>query len=187
MRILKIALISGLALMAPGLLATSTVEKIKTSVYDMLNKDSTVIEFDQGSANLSEDNKTTLRATVRAVEKDTNIDQILVVAWADEALPAGKHELNAASKALATDRNTAVAKALEAAGAKNIKKFTMTEKPNWLQEVFATETDQIKRAAAGKHVSNRSDQQLGKVLEEKGGPGKVVVIVKREISSSLAE
>lgn len=157
------------------------VESAETAVFDLIDKESVTVGFSKNSAEVSDSEKTTLRAAVKAVMNDKKIDRVIVAAWSDSALPTDeKIKLSDGAIKLANQRAINIKKVLLDVGAKNVDVFSMAVQPNWIQKAFKTDSAQIKESLKGKGVTDNVDKLIADKLAAKGGPGKAAVIIVPE-------
>ncbi len=184
----RIILATGLTLSAASVLADgaqpSTIEKIQTKVYELLDKDMTAIKFAKGSDALTDSERQTIRAFVTAAKNNGKVDKFIVATWSDQEMPKGDAKLNEKQKNLADDRSHAVKQALKEAGAADVEGFSMAERANWIQKTFNTEGAQLKGAGKAKDAEDQVVVQIGDRLRSKGGPGSAVIVAKYDVSNA---
>lgn len=157
------------------------VESAETAVFDLIDKESVTVSFNSNSAELSDGEKVTLRAAVKAVQSDKKIERVIVAAWSDRALPANeKDKLSDSAMELANKRAENIKKVLIEVGVKNVDVYSMATQPNWFQKAFKTDDAQIKESLKGKKITDDIDKSIANRLALKGGPGKAAVIIVPE-------
>lgn len=175
------------AVLFGSIAASQNAEAIKQTVqdkyYEIVDKDTVALSFDKDNADLKESEKSHLKSLVETMKNDEGVQKFIVAAWADDHYPASdtvrlpKNQLK-----LADNRKSTVARALKDLGVKNVDTYSMAKRPNWIAKTFSTSESKIKGTSKGDDKKN-SDQilveRLGDKLKSLGGPGKVVVIVKR--------
>lgn len=162
-------------------------EKTKTETYDILDKDLTTIKFDKGSTMLSDTERSTLRAMIIAALNDSEIKNVVVAAWSDSSYPAKNGvKLNDSERKLADQRGKNVKAVFIELGVPNTKVYSMAEHPSWITKAFHTEEAETKLSVNGKHVEDQKAEAIAQILETKGGPSTVVVIVQGTISKSTS-
>jgi len=164
-------------------------ESMQQSLYEITGKDTAVIHFKKASAHLSESDLSELKTTLNAVREDAKVKEILILAYADSPYPHDrKDDLPQASKKLAAKRADAVEAQIKKFGGKDIKVYNMATKANWFEKTLVTSTAQVKQEATTRPANQDADdafyQALGKHLVTQGGPGKVVVVVRRDFPYS---
>ena len=84
----RIILATGLTLSAASVLAEgskpSTIEKIQTKVYELLDKDMNAIKFAKDSDALSDSERQSIRAFVTAAKSNGKVDKFIVATWSDQ-------------------------------------------------------------------------------------------------------
>lgn len=184
----RILLATGLTLSAASVMAEgtqpSTIEKIQTKVYELLDKDMTAIKFAKDSDALTDGEKQSIRAFVTAAKNNGKVDKFIVAAWSDEEMPKGDKKLSDKQKNLADDRNHAVKQALKEAGADDVEGFSMATDANWIQKTFNTEGAQLKGEGKIKDADDQFTANIGQRLRSKGGPGTAVIVAKYEVSAA---
>lgn len=160
---------------------SQTVESAETAVFDLIDKESVTVSFSDNSAEVSDAEKTALRAAVKAVQNNKKIDRVIVAAWSDSALPSDeKMKLSDNAKKLANKRAENIKKILIEVGVQNVDVYSMAAQPNWFQKAFKTDDAQIKASLKGKKVTDNVDKTIANELAAKGGPGKAAVIIVPE-------
>lgn len=183
--IASILLVTSLGALTAGVASADTsvssaVQDIKTEVYELLGKDTAIVTFEPGSSILSESERKNLAAVVSAVRNDANISLAIVAAWADKEYPATKgQQLGKAERQLAEARVAIVKEALDNLGVKTIETHSMAEQPSWIGKLLNTEDTKVKGEGKVKDANDQLTAEIGRILRDKGGPGKAVVIVRR--------
>jgi hypothetical protein len=158
-----------------------SVQEVKTKVYEILDKDTVTVEFKAKSSALAEDERKDLEAVVNAVRADSKVSSVIVAGWADKEYPATKGEsLGSAERKLAKARSESVKAALNRIGVKTVEAHSMAEQPSWIGKMFNTKDTVVKGEGVVDSADEKLSADLGRILKENGGPGKVVVIVRRE-------
>lgn len=159
------------------------MEKVKTEVYDFMDKNSLVLNFDNNEIALSDSEKTSIRSLVKSVRDDSKVSKIIVAAWSDYTYPLnGNNSLTVTAKEIAEQRAEEVRKVLAELGSDNIEVIEMVDKPSWLSSFMGTDEAEIKNALHGKTIENRTNATIADMLASKGGPSKVVVMVNKEVN-----
>lgn len=184
----RILLATGLILPAASVMAEgnqpSTIEKVQTKVYEVLDKDMMAIKFAKDSDALTDAEKQTIRAFVTAANNNGKVDKFIVAAWSDEEMPKGGKKLSEKQKNLADDRNHAVKQALKEAGADDVEGFTMAVDANWIQKTFNTEGAQLRGEGKVKDAEDQITANIGQRLRSKGGPGTAVIVAKYDVAAT---
>jgi hypothetical protein len=142
------------------------------------------VKFATGSTEITDAERTSLRAFVTAAKANGKVDKFIVAAWSDEEMPKGDNKLTDKQRHLADDRNHAVKQALKDADAGDVEAFSMAERPNWIQKTFNTEGAQLKGQGKIKDAAEQITAQIGDRLRSKGGPGTAVIVAKYESSNA---
>lgn len=203
MKIVKhLPLCVGLALAANAFAADDTVgesakkagESAMTGVMGAMEKNTVEVDFEKGSAKLSDMEVTELRSLIKAARDNGKIEKIYVGAWADKSFSEGKAaDYSDADKNLAKERAKAVEKVLDEVGAKDVEVVNLADKPNWFAQTLGTEDSKIKDTVAGKDVTkgksaddvSKEDREMaavGKTMKSEGGASKAVVVVQPEVA-----
>lgn len=120
------------------------------------------IEFDQGSAVLTESAKTSLNSVIEQARTAGKIDKVLVFSWADEEYPSKNiKKLSKKQQELAADRNETIEKYVKGMRNVNVDTYSMAEQPNTLSKWFNTSDSKLKNSfiAAGIPTSATSHSQ----------------------------
>ncbi|MCX6131571.1 MAG: hypothetical protein NTX25_21235 [Proteobacteria bacterium] len=164
-------------------------ETVQQKLYEISGKDTVVLNFKKDSVQLSEAEISELKTTLAAVKEDSKVKEILILAYADQPYPHDqKSDLNKSARKLAQKRGNVVKEKISSFGGKNIKVYNMATKANWFEKALVTSTAQVKQEAVKSPANQDADdafyQALGKHLVAQGGPGKVVVVMRRDFSYS---
>lgn len=163
--------------------AEKALESAQTTLYDIMDKDITTVQFEAGSATVSDAERLELRALVQSIRDDSKIENIIVAAWSDKDYPAQGKNLSKRDRELAEKRSENVKKVLDQLGAKDIDTYSMAEHPSWIAKVFNTDDAAIKDSIKGKQIEDRTTASIAKTLKAEGGPSTIVVLVKREMNA----
>lgn len=165
----------------PAQNAPSTMEKVRTAIYDVLDTDTVALGFSKGAATVDEGMKQKVRALLQAVKKNAQVDKIFLASWADQKLPAdSKQDLTEAEQDLAAQRAENLEKFLDAEGYDDVDVLNMARQASWMGKTLGTDDAQVKESMKGHAVSDGDMRALAKKLESKGGAGKLVVAVVRD-------
>lgn len=164
---------------------TNAKESIQQFFYEITDRDSSIFTLDPGVTTFSDAQLAELKTTVAAVRERHKLLDVVVVAYADEGYPAGSKESLAEPKRKLADERATHAKAkIKELTTTSVTTYNMAKKANWFEKTFATNGSQIKQETPVK-TSRASDsdlfyESLGSFLQDKGGPGKVVVIYRHD-------
>lgn len=126
----------------------------------------TEVSFGEASADLTDDARTALKNMVADAKKRGEIDEIKVVAWADQEYPANQQsQLSRADRELAKRRADSVEQYLKnALEVSDVDTYNMAERPNSLENLLNTSDAQVKNGmeAAGIPTTASEARELGK-------------------------
>jgi hypothetical protein len=160
---------------------TTLIQDIKTKSYEILGKDTVTASFAEGSSDLKDSDRQNISAVVTAVRNNAVIESALVAGWGDHDYPVAKGQrLGKVDRDLASARVAKVKSALFEIGVKSVDAHSMAEKPTWLGQMFNTEDAKLKGGGKIRDANDELTAAIGQILRESGGPGKVVVIVRRQ-------
>lgn len=109
----------------------------------------TTIEFKKGTTKLTEASKVNLNSlTTRAHRSGREIDEIKVLAWADQEYPDKVHKAPTREVILAKERANNIKKYLskELHESEDIEAFNMAKRPNLVSKLFKNEDYDVKEA-----------------------------------------
>ncbi len=149
--------------------------------YDILDKDILSIQFAAGSADLPEADRTKIIAMIQATKEEAKIKKIVVAAWSDKPLPAAGKSLDKADRELAMKRLDMLKSVIKEQGFTNIETHNMAKQANWVEKTFGLSDAQVKKHMQGDQTEDLKYQKLSQSLEEKGGPSRAVVLIRREL------
>jgi len=151
-----------------------------TFYFDAVDRTTTSIYFDPGSAMLTSMEKMRLRDWVNNLKQDNQGRVSAIVAsWSDKPYPmANNSVLTKSDRDLAESRNQNVKEALRESGVTSIETFSMAERPNWFQRTFATDSAQIKGEAKDKQWDENNESRIASILNRRGGPSRSVILFR---------
>lgn len=152
--------------------------KIRVDIFEVIEKNSDAVTYDQGKSDLTDAEKKDLQAFVSKMQAQAPVEKFVVAAWADADYPASGEELPKEARKLADERAKKVESALKEAGAEKVDAYEMTKRPNWFQKAFATESAEVKGGARQDMWTDDVMMKVGETLRAKGGPGKTVVVAR---------
>jgi hypothetical protein len=159
----------------------TATQELKTKFYEILDKDTVAVDFKNKSSALTDDERKNIEAVVNAVRSDSKVSSVIAAGWADKEYPANKGQSLAQSERnLANARTAAVKDALKKIGIDTVEAHSMAEQPSWIGKLFNTKDAVVKGDGTVDNANDKLTADLGRILKENGGPGKVVVIVRRE-------
>ncbi|MCX6117609.1 MAG: hypothetical protein NT027_08715 [Proteobacteria bacterium] len=161
---------------------SSYLDKLKNRVEYAIEHDTHIIQFSKGSSAISTSELQKLQDYIGFARQNTCVKQIVLASWSDSNYPIKNGEsLDADSQKLANERGQATKLALEKMGINDVESHSMAVHPSWISNLFNTNDSVLKGETT---VSSRSDEVIanaGKLLQNAGGPSKVVVLVKTHV------
>lgn len=159
----------------------SAIESAQTSLYDLVDKDMTTVNFARGGFALSEAELRNIRAVYKSVLADAQVSRIIVAAWPDREGIQKDEKLPEAQVSLAQKRAEAIKKVLREMSDRTIESYNMAEDASWIEKTFRTKDARVKEALTSPEASNdAAAKSLAATLEAKGGPGRALVIIQRQ-------
>lgn len=161
--------------------ASQIIEKTETSINKSLNKTSEIVTFKKGSAHVSNSEASSLRALVKSWHLNNSEHKIYVAAWADRELEkSNQKELSSSEIALAEKRAKAVETVLKGMKIKGeVVRINVAEAPGVFAQLIDPSKSNVQtKADTGDSSDSVSDNKTGESLHDKGGPRRVVVLLK---------
>lgn len=145
-----------------------------------------VIEFKRGTATLTDNAKKNLRSLVDNAKAKGTIDKLHVAVWSDKAVPAANRpDLSDADRKLADDRISAIESYVsETLQVSNIDTHNMAEKTDWFARGFNTQEAELSSLFAQEGAPSDVTPEQFKVVKQKGGPMKAVILLNMEGQST---
>lgn len=166
--------------------AAKVIEDAETKLYDLMDKDINSVSFAKGGFALSDNEQRSLRAIYKSVLRDDRVRKVIIAAWADrEGIRTGE-KLSDADLSLADKRAQAIKKVLSEVGATTFELHNMAEDATWIAKTFKTQDAAVKEALKKGSSPDAEANAVARLLEDKGGSGRAVVIVEREHSFSAS-
>jgi hypothetical protein len=134
------------------------------------------IEFQPGSADLTEGARESLRRAVEKADQSGKIDEVIVLSWSDQEYPSAQaKKLSQSEVNLAEKRNEAVEKEIKAIRNVDVDAYNMAKRPNAFSRLLNTTDSQLKSSmvAAGLPTTSDTDQFPSKASRS-------VVLIKLE-------
>lgn len=133
------------------------------------------VEFDRGSGSLSPDDNQKLSQIIEEAKMKGSIDEVKVVAWADQYYPsADLKKLSAAQRDLADKRASNIKNYLQDnLSVDDVDTYNMAERPNYLEEILKTSDAKVKSALETAGVSANPE-----VVKSKTSQAMVMVIMR---------
>lgn len=158
---------------------TGTGEMAQTGVE--MGRDYTVITFERGSDQLTENEKSNIRTLVDKAKALGEIENVRIVAWSDKQLPSGREELSKADRDLAKARLDNIENFVKKdLGLRGVKSYSMAEHKNFIARAFNAAEEELRSIFGRRGAETDVNQEEMKVIKEKGGPMKAVVILQRK-------
>lgn len=117
------------------------------------------IAFSEGSASLTDNAKDSLRSILNEAKREGNIDEVIVLSWADQNYPS--KELNKLSKEqreLANQRNKNVKEYLKTMKDVDVNSYNMAERPSAFSKLFNTADSELKNSMLEAGLSTTADK-----------------------------
>ncbi len=153
-----------------------------------MGRDYTVITFENGSDQLSDSEKENIRSMVEKARTAGEIENVRVVAWSDRQLPSGREELSKADRDLAKSRldniENFVKKEL---GLRSVKTYSMAEHKNFISRTFHAAEEELRSIFGRRGADTEVSHDEMRVIKDKGGPMKAVIILQRKRTSGSVE
>lgn len=147
--------------------------------------ESTVIEFDKGSTQLTAKQKEKIREMVNKTAKKGNDTNLGVAAWADQPFPANNKSLSSEQRDLAQKRLNAVEDYLnEISYQGDIDTFNMSQRSNWLARLFNTEDSKLKSMFSKNDTETGVLKEKYQVYREQGDAQKAVLVLSKDKSTA---
>jgi hypothetical protein len=116
------------------------------------------IEFQEGSAALTPNSKTSLKSVLKEAKKDGVIDEVIVMSWADENYPSSEvNKLSKNQRELAKNRNASVEKYVKSIQNVGINSYNMAERPSSFSRLFETADTKLKNSFLAAGISTTAD------------------------------
>ncbi|MCB0419812.1 MAG: hypothetical protein KDD61_02390 [Bdellovibrionales bacterium] len=144
------------------------------------NVQSSVIQFDKNSAELSSDQREQIAKLVSNAEKKGEGMHLGIAAWSDQSFPGKDKTLSEEQQSLADRRAEVIdkhVKSLKYNG--ELDTYNMAEKSNWLADLFNSSESELKSTFAKEEKAKRPAKERYQVYREKGGSGKAVLVLTK--------
>lgn len=162
-----------------GVGETGTDQMARTNVE--MGRDYTVVTFERGSDQLTENEKSNIRSVVEKAKALGEIENVRIVAWSDKQLPSGREELSKADRDLAKARIDNIENFVKKdLGMRGVKSYSMAEHKNFIARAFNAAEEELRSIFGRRGAETDVSQEEMKVIKEKGGPMKAVVILQRK-------
>ena len=155
-------------------------------LVQLSDRDFTVLQFAPASDGLSEQSLEQLQSLWDIARSEATLREVLVVAYGDSDYPRTPEvQLPRLARQLAERRGALVKRYLTDLGARHVGVYNMAKRPSWLQDWLMTAESQLKREVVGYAVdagpADAFYQEVGQYLEAEGGPGKLFVVLRKDM------
>ncbi len=134
------------------------------------------IQFESGSATLTDQAKTSLVSVIDQARADGKIEEVLVLSWSDKEYPAeSKSRLTTYQADLADRRNKTIERYIETMSYADVDTYNMAKKPNLFSSVFNTSDTRMKNSFKAAGLSTTDNETI-----LNGKASHAVVLVKVE-------
>lgn len=149
-------------------------------------QDYQVLEFSGGTSQLSDSAKTSLRKLIDNAKAQGEINNVHVAVWSDKPFPSGEGaQLAETDRTLADQRIDTIENYLKnTLNVDDVDTYSMAETSNWFARAFNTQEAELKSFFAQEGAPSDVDPQEFKIVREKGGPMKAVILLDRSKSAS---
>lgn len=169
-----------------GVGETGTDQMAQTGVE--MGRDYTVITFERGSDQLTENEKSNIRSMVEKAKAAGEIENVRIVAWSDKQLPTGREDLSKADRDLAKSRLDNIENFVKKdLGLRGVKSYSMAEHKNFIARTFNAADEELRSIFGRRGADTEVSHEEMLAIKEKGGPMKAVVIVQRAGRSAAGE
>lgn len=116
------------------------------------------IEFNQGSASLTQSAKSSLNSIIKQARQDGKIDEVIVLSWSDEEYPSKNlKELPKEQRELAGKRNKTVEQYVKTMRSIDVNSYNMAERPSSFSKLFNTSDSKLKNSLLSAGLSTTAD------------------------------
>lgn len=118
----------------------------------------TEIRFEQGSAALTVGAMENLRNTLLTSNSEGNLDEVIVMAWSDEELPAANAQtLPKAQRDLAKERARSIERFVKQIKSVDVDTYNMAEKSGAVAKLFNTRDSRLKKTLVAAGLPTTAD------------------------------
>lgn len=118
----------------------------------------TEIQFKKGSAELTESAKASLAAVIDTASKSGEIDEVIVMSWADQEFPSNNlKKLSKSQRELANNRSNNISKYVKNIKWMDVDAYNMTEQPKIYSKWFNTTDYKLKNALVAAGLPTTAD------------------------------
>ena len=132
----------------------SNAVAIEAKAHDFVD-----IQFDHAHSTLSRSAKESLEAVVEQSLRAGNIDEVIVLSWADEEFPSKMEKnLSDSQRELATTRNEVIEKFLKRNRSVKVNTYNMAERSNAFSKLFRTNDSRLKASLIAAGLPTTADK-----------------------------
>ena len=153
----------------------------KEFYYWVVDKSTYTVSFDERSSKLSQTAKNSLKALFLSLSSEVHDGEIVIAAWSDKDFPMkNESSLLGPDRALATARANVVKDFVQKQRQDlAIVTMNMAEQNHVLAPLLEGSESQVKAAMQSGETDSRKTAAISRELKSRGGPGKVVVLVRK--------
>jgi hypothetical protein len=134
-------------------------ETTATTANEAGAKNYAEIKFSEGSSTLSDGAKDSLKSVLSEAKREGDIDEVIVLSWADENYPSRElKKLSNSQRDLADKRNTNVKDYLQMMRDVDVKSYNMAERPSSFSKLFNTADSELKSSMMQAGLSTTADK-----------------------------
>jgi hypothetical protein len=117
------------------------------------------IKFNEGSSTLSDSAKNSLRSVLSKARMEGNVDEVIVLSWADKNYPSKElKKLSKEQRDLADQRNKNVKEYLKTMRDVDVNSYNMAERPSSFSKLFNTADSELKSSMMEAGLSTTADK-----------------------------
>ena len=150
---------------------------VKSMAFDAMDKRAVTIDFDTGSAVVSDGEARDIEALIKSFDAGMAGGEVTVAAWSDKALPPDGAKLAESDDTLAKSRIAAVKAELTKLGVTGtVESYDMASAANPIAKLLATDDAKVKDAYKTASADSPRVAEVAHYLRTAGGPKKAVVV-----------
>lgn len=154
------------------------------AAFRAFEREVVVIGFAPSYSVLSDAEEVHIEMVMNNLKAGAPLDKLIIAAWPDEQPTGAKdssRRIKLSAQKLAEERAQAIAQFIQASAGRGlrIEIRSMVRAPQWLKKNFP----QLMGGSSLGRAEN-GENRLIKLLEERGGPGKALILVKHEASQA---
>lgn len=161
--------------------AKEVLTDAKAALFDVMDKNSLVVDFAEGSALLTDAQKGSLTALLQSQDNSARGLKLALASWSDKPFPEPSASLKSEDVDLADARSNAVIAHMRTlAQYRDVEVINMAKRENAVARFFSTDAAKVKNAMDGKGARQPWVEYEADLFKNKGGPTKTVVILYDE-------